>query len=151
MMAEALTAIPEALYSQMQNEKFVLLHTIDAETSVPTSSAISWIYAENPKQLRFALDQRSRLIRNIKEHPHVTFTIFGAGTVNAVTGKAKLVTDALEEVPFKLTCFDVHIEHVREAMFYGGRITTEPEYEKTYDQRAAEKLDNQVFAAMKKA
>ncbi|MNR64744.1 hypothetical protein D3C85_1874900 [compost metagenome] len=66
-------------------------------------------------------------------------------------GKAKLVTDALEDVPFKLVCFDIEIEVIRDAMFYGARLSSQPQYEKTYDQRAAEKLDGQVFAAMKKA
>jgi hypothetical protein len=36
-------------------------------------------------------------------------------------------------------------------MFYGARLSATPEYEKTYDKRAADKLDGQVFAAMKKA
>jgi len=57
----------------------------------------------------------------------------------------------LDGVPFKLSCFDIHVEQVRDAMFYGSRLSVAPEYEKTYDKRAAEKLDNQVFAAMKKA
>ncbi len=150
-MAETVTALSESLLSELQKEKFVMLSTIDAETGAPTISAISWIYAVSPEKLRFALDQRSRLIANIKQNPLVTIAFFAAGTVHAVYGKASIVTDALEEVPFKLTCVDVAIDAVRDAMFYGARISVEPEYVKTYDKRAAEKLDNQVFSAMKKA
>jgi hypothetical protein len=36
-------------------------------------------------------------------------------------------------------------------MFYGARLSVVPDYEKTYDKRAADKLDGQVFAAMRKA
>ncbi|GIQ67985.1 hypothetical protein DUZ99_05230 [Xylanibacillus composti] len=150
-MTDVATTLNEALFAQLQLEKLTLLHTIDAESGAPTSSAISWIYAKSPETVRFALDQRSRLIENMKKNPAVSLTIFAANTVNIVQGKASVVTDALDEVPFKLTCFDVSIEAVRDGMFYGARISTEPEYEKTYDKRAAEKLDQQVFAAMKKA
>lgn len=150
-MSEMLNALPDALFSQMQDEKFVLLHTVDAETGSPTSSAISWVYAVDPKRLRVALDSRSRLLTNLKQNEKASVTIFGAGTVHAVYGKAMLVTDALEDVPFQLACFDIAIDDVRDAMFYGAKLKVEPEYEKTYDKRAAEKLDNQVFSAMKKA
>lgn len=150
-MAETMTTLPEALYSQMKGEKFVLLHTIDAESHIPTSSAISWIRAFSPTQLRLAVDKRSRLIANMTTHEGVTLTVFAAGTVYAISGKAKLKAETMDEVPIKLSCFEIQVEHVREAMFYGARITSEPEYEKTYDLRAAEKLDNQVFSAMQKA
>ncbi|BBH21247.1 hypothetical protein Back11_25920 [Paenibacillus baekrokdamisoli] len=63
----------------------------------------------------------------------------------------RFAIEALEDVPFKLVCFDIEIGEIRDAMFYGARLSTQPEYEKTYDKRAADKLDGQVFAAMKKA
>lgn len=150
-MSEKNNALSEALFSQLQDEKVVLLHTIDAETSSPTSSAISWFYAVTQEKLRFSIDARSRLIGNMKANDQVTITVFAAGTVSAIYGKAVEVADSLEGVPFKLACYDIEISDVRDAMFYGARISVEPEYEKTYDKRAAEKLDNQVFSAMKKA
>jgi hypothetical protein len=101
--------------------------------------------------LRFAIDQRSRIVANIKNNSLVNVTAFSEGTVHAIYGSAQIVVDALNEVPFKLTCVDITISAVRDAMFYGSRISVLPEYEKTYDKRAAEKLDGQVFDAMKKA
>ena len=150
-MAETLTALTDAQFAAMQGETFVLLHTIDAETGSPTTNAISWIFAPNPSVLRFAVDGRSRLVANLKNNPSVAVTLFAGGTVQAVYGTASIVTDALEGVPFRLVCFDIAISAVRDAMFYGARLTALPEYEKTYDKRAADKLDGQVFDAMKKA
>lgn len=150
-MAETATALTEQQLSLLQKEKLVLLATIDAESGGPSVSAISWVYAVDPATVRFAVDQRSRIVSNVRNHPQVTLTFFGEGTVHALYGRASIVTDALEGVPFKLTCVDVKLEAVRDAMFYGSRISVEPEYEKTYDKRAADKLDGQVFAAMKKA
>jgi hypothetical protein len=137
--------------SQLQKQPFVLLHTIDSETGSPTSSAISWIYPVNETTLRFAIDGRSRLAGNMTARPDVCVTVFAPGTVQTVYGRAKLVTDALEDVPFKLVCYDIAIGQIRDAMYYGARLSVLPECEKTYDKRAADKLDGQVFAAMKKA
>ena len=150
-MAETTTVLTEQQFSLLQKEKFVLLGTVDADSGAPHASAISWIYAAEPSRLRFAVDQRSSIISNIRTNPKVTATFFGGSGVNVVYGTAKLVTELLDEVPIKLSCIDIEIESVRNAMFYGSRITVEPEYEKTYDRRAADKLDGQVFDALNKA
>ena len=150
-MAETITALPESLFAILQKESFVLLSTIDHESGAPSVNAISWIYAVSPEKIRFALDHRSRIVQNLKKHAQATLTVVGAGSVHSIYGTANFVTDALEDVPFKLACIDLGVEAVRDAMFYGARITVDPEYEKTYDKRAADRLDGQVFAAMKKA
>jgi hypothetical protein len=46
---------------------------------------------------------------------------------------------------------EISIKEVRDVMFYGSKIITEPQYDKTYDKVAAERLDKQVMEAMKKA
>ena len=56
----------------------------------------------------------------------------------------------MEEVPLKLAMVEITIEAVRDVMFYGSRISVEPQYEKTYDKKAAAKLDNQVMTALRK-
>lgn len=150
-MAETTTVLTDHLFSLLQKEKFVLLSTIDAGTGSPYTSAVSWIFAVKPDRLRFAVDQKSGILANVKANAGVTVTFFGGGSVHVISGKARLVAETLENVPIKLSCLDIDIESVRDAMFYGSRITVEPEYEKTYDQRAADKLDGQVFEAMNKA
>lgn len=150
-MAETMTTLTEALYMQLQKENFVLLHTVDTESKGPTSSAISWIYAVDSTRLRFALDGRSRLVSNLKAHSEVSVTLFGGGSVHVVYGHAHVISDHLEGVPFPLACVDIEVNAVRDAMFYGARLSVLPEYEKTYDKRAADRLDIQVFDAMRKA
>ncbi|MFD0682637.1 MULTISPECIES: pyridoxamine 5'-phosphate oxidase family protein [unclassified Paenibacillus] len=150
-MAETITLLPEPLFAALQKDSFALLSTIDFESGAPSMNAISWLYAKESGTIRFAVDQRSRIVSNIKQNPQLNLTFVGEGSVHAIYGNGRLVTDALEGVPFKLACFDIDISVVRDAMFYGARISSAPEYEKTYDKRAAEKLDTQVFEAMKKA
>lgn len=150
-MNEVLTALPEGLLRQLQKEKFVLLTTVDQDTGGPANNAISWVYAVDAATIRFAVDARSRIVGNLAKSPLASVTFFADGTVYTAYGKATLAAEALEDVPFKLACFDIVIDAVRDTMFYGSRITAEPEYEKKYDKRAADKLDNQVFEAMRKA
>ncbi|MCL6457645.1 MAG: pyridoxamine 5'-phosphate oxidase family protein [Gorillibacterium sp.] len=150
-MAETVTALSEQLFALLQKEKLVLLSTIDSVSGAPHTSTISWVYAETPERLRFAVDLRSSVVANIKANSKVTTTFFGGGTVNVIYGSARIVREPLDGVPFKLVCIDLDIESIRDAMFYGSRISVEPEFEKTYDKRAADKLDVQVFEALKKA
>lgn len=150
-MNKTLTALPDDLFAQLQKEKLVLLATVDAETGGPAMNAISWVYAVDPATIRFAIDARSRIVANLAAQPRVALTFFGSGSVHSCIGSVRVVAEALEDVPFKMVCYDLKIESVRNTMFYGARIIAEPEYEKTYDKRAAERLDNQVYAAMKKA
>lgn len=150
-MSEAVTQLTESLLQQFKSETFVLLATVDAESGGPTSSVISWIYAENASTLCIALDHRSRLVNNIIRNPAITVTVFGESTIYAINGRASVRQDPLQEVPFNMCCFDISIEAVRNALFYGAELASVPQYVKIYDQRAAEKLDQQVFAAMKKA
>jgi hypothetical protein len=150
-MTETPNYLSEELLPYLQKETLVLLSTIDFETGAPNVSAISWVYAMDTQTVRFAVDHRSRIVSNVREKAGVVLTFMGNGTVNTVSGEARLITEALEEVPLKLACVEVKIQAVRDAMFYGSRISVEPRYEKTYDKRAAEKLDNQVFSAIKKA
>lgn len=150
-MAETVTALPEQLFSMLQQETFVILNTVDAESGSPITNAISWIYAPDSKRLRFAVDGRSRIIANVKANPLVSVAVFASHTLYAISGSARIVAENLPEVPFKLACLDIDVREVRDAMYYGSRIAVLPETEKTYDKRAADKLDGQVFAAMKKA
>jgi hypothetical protein len=105
----------------------------------------------DPATIRCAIDQRSTFLTDMDNNPLITFTLIGACSVFAIYGTARVSAELLEGVPTKLACFDVDNYSVREAMFYGPRIVTEPEYEKSYDKRAAEKLDGQVFETIKKA
>jgi hypothetical protein len=150
-MAQPLTELTESLFENWQQQKFVLLGTIDADTGAPVQQAISWIFARSRQQLRLSVDSRSRIIEHLRSRSECVITVFADETVYAIQGQATIHDDGLSDVPLKLSCIDVQIIAVRDIMYYGSRIAAEPVCEKTYDQRAAEKLDLQVFEAMKKA
>jgi hypothetical protein len=140
-----------ALFEELQTEKFVTLATIDHETHGPNVSAISWIYAKDEHTLLFAIDQRSRIVENIKNNPHAVVNLIANESTYSISGIAGVREEKLAGVPLKLTLVKLAINEVRDVMFYGSKISTEPAYEKTYDKAAADRLDRQVIEAMKKA
>jgi hypothetical protein len=121
-MSEAVAQLNESLLSMLQCETFVLLNTVDAESGGPTSTAISWIYAVSPSTLRICGGSPFQIGEQHEGQPLVTITVFGESTVHAINGRAAVKQDLLEEVPFKICCFDVEIEAVRNALFYGAQL-----------------------------
>jgi len=139
------------LFDELQKERFVTLATIDHETGGPNVSAISWILAKDEGTLYFAIDNKSRIIQNINQNHQVVINLIANESTYSIQGKAVLKEERLQEVPLKLALIEVKISEVRDVMFYGSKIITEPQYDKTYDKNAAAKLDRQVMEAMRKA
>lgn len=142
-------SLSEELFALLQKERFLTLGSIDHESGAPSLSSLSWVYAPNHQKIRFAVDNRSRILANIAKEPQVVLHLIAAGSSYAINGTAKVIVDRLPEVPLKLAAIEITIATVRDVMFYGSRISVEPQYEKTYDKNAAEKLDNQVMTALR--
>lgn len=144
------TALTNDLLSTLQEEHYVTIATVDAETGAPCVNAISWIYAKDNKTVKFAIDRKSKIIKNIQEEPLVTMTVIAEGSTYSLMCRAKVAEETIENVPLKLSLIDLNVQEVRDVMFYGARLTAEPKFEKTYDEEAAMKLDQQVMNALMK-
>ncbi|GGC80256.1 hypothetical protein GCM10007216_08480 [Thalassobacillus devorans] len=136
-------------YELLQQETFMLLSTYHEETRSPMVNAISWVYAKDRRTLVFAVDNRSVIVRNIKSAPKVVLTLIDADSTYSIKGEGKVLTERMEEIPLKLAKIEVDIEEVRDVMFYGAKISKGPDYDKTYDEKAAAKLDRQVMTSLK--
>jgi uncharacterized protein YlzI (FlbEa/FlbD family) len=150
MADQVVSALTDTLLAKLQQEQYVVLATVDVESKAPSVHAVSWVYAPNPNQIRFAVGQRSRIVENIEANPNVCITLIGAGSTYAIEGKARVVEKPMADVQIKLAKVVVDVAAVRDVMFYGAKIDQEPTYVKTYDEEAAAKLDNQVMSALKK-
>jgi len=144
--------IPQQLSPELvqffEGEKLVLLTTIESETKTPNVTAISWVKAMDENHIRFSVTNNSRLYSNIKEDPNVVLTVIANETVYSIQGKASILEDTMEGVAIKLAKIEVEVTAVFESMFWGAKITQEPEYEKTYNPKKAKELDIQVYAAL---
>ncbi|MCM3572923.1 MULTISPECIES: pyridoxamine 5'-phosphate oxidase family protein [Mesobacillus] len=139
------------LFDELQKERFVTLATVDHETSGPNVSAISWVLAKDEETVYFAVDNRSRIIENIKSNDKAVINLIANESTYSISGTASVKQEKLEGVPLKLALVEIKITEVRDVMFYGSKIVAEPQYDKTYDKDAAARLDNQVMDAMRKA
>ncbi|MEW8971820.1 pyridoxamine 5'-phosphate oxidase family protein [Mesobacillus jeotgali] len=139
------------LFDELQKERFVTLATVDHETGGPNVSAISWVLAKDEDTVYFAVDNRSRIIENIKSNDKAVINLIANESTYSISGTASVKQEKLEGVPLKLALVEIKISEVRDVMFYGSKIVAEPQYDKTYDKDAAARLDNQVMDAMRKA
>lgn len=141
----------QPIFELLQSERFVTLATIDFETGGPNVSALSWVFASNDDTILFAVDNRSRIIENIQHNNRVVVNLIANESTYSISGQAIVKQEKMEDVPLKLALVQMNIAEVRDVMFYGSKIVVEPQYEKTYDKVAAERLDKQVMEAMRKA
>jgi uncharacterized pyridoxamine 5'-phosphate oxidase family protein len=139
------------LFDELQKERFVTIATVDFETGGPNVSALSWVIAKDESTIYFAVDNRSRIIQNIKHNHLSVINLIANESTYSIQGEASVIQEKLEEVPLKLALVQLKIHEVRDVMFYGSKIVTVPAYDKTYDKDAAARLDKQVMDAMRKA
>ncbi|MFC0473031.1 pyridoxamine 5'-phosphate oxidase family protein [Halalkalibacter kiskunsagensis] len=142
--------LTEEMLPLLQKERYVTIATVDFEKGIPNVNAISWVYAPTLQKIRFAIDNRSRILENIKANEGVVMSLIANGSTYSIAGLARIVLEKMEGVPLKLALIELEVNEVRDVMFYGAKMMTEPSYEKTYDAEAAAKLDRQVMEALKK-
>lgn len=139
------------LFDELQKERFVTIATVDFESGAPNVSAISWILAKDEETIYFAVDNRSRIIQNINQNTNTVINLIANESTYSISGTASIKQEKLNDVPLKLALVEIKISEVRDVMFYGSKITVEPQYDKTYDKDAAARLDKQVMDAMRNA
>jgi len=134
----------QELIDVLQGEKIVSLVTMDSDTNKPHLSVVSWLVAKpGGKQIKFALGHKGTSVNNIQANPEITLGVIGAGSYYAIKGNAT-ISDVIEKT-MKYRVVTVDITSVEDVIFYGGKITVEPEYIKTYNQDLAKKLDTEVY------
>jgi hypothetical protein len=151
MVNQVEPSLTQRLYDYLQQERFVLLSTVDFETEGPNVSALSWVLAKDKQTIVFAVDNRSRIIHNINKNNKIAINVIVEESSYSISGNASMQQERINGIPLPIALIQLNIKEVRDVMFYGSKITTQPEYDKTYDLEAAARLDRQVMDAMKKA
>ncbi|WP_377889706.1 pyridoxamine 5'-phosphate oxidase family protein [Alkalihalobacillus sp. R86527] len=145
---EKVTELTDDLMTFLDGEKLVMLSTIDHETGMPNVSAISWVKAFDSKNIRFSVTSNSRTVENLKGNDGVVLAIIGLETVYSIQGKVSILEEAMNGVSLKLAKINVEVEQVLESMFWGAKITADPQFEKTYNKDKAKALDEEVYQAL---
>ncbi|MFC4322834.1 PNPOx family protein [Litchfieldia salsa] len=136
--------LSQELVDLLQGEKIVSLVTMDAETNKPHLSIVSWLVAHpGGEVIKFALGHKGTSVSNIQQNPEITLGVTGAGSCFSIKGQAT-VSDIIEKT-MKYRVVTVQVESVEDIIFYGGKVTVEPDYVKTYNEDLAKKLDAEVY------
>ncbi|WP_078546461.1 pyridoxamine 5'-phosphate oxidase family protein [Litchfieldia alkalitelluris] len=136
--------LSQELVDLLQGEKIVSLVTMDADTNKPHLSIVSWLVAhEGGEVIKFALGHKGTSVSNIQANPEITLGVIGAGSCYSIKGTAS-VSEIIEKT-MKYRVVTVKVESYEDVIFYGGKITSEPEYVKTYNEDLAKKLDKEVY------
>jgi hypothetical protein len=147
-MTLTLDRLSTELASSLQGEKMVSLITVDAETKLPQLSVVSWVYAKpDGTQIKIALGHKASSIDNIRSNPNIILGVIGAGSCFEIRGTGS-VSNIIERT-MKFCVVTIEIEAVENVMFYGGKVSVEPEYEKTYSPELAKKLDSEVYELLR--
>lgn len=148
MLSKTQEQLSQELIDSLQGERIVTLVTTDSETGKPHMSVVSWLLAHaDGKTIKFALGHKASSATNMQKNSEISLGVIGAGSYYEVNGKAE-VSDIIDRT-MKLRVVTVTVESVEDIIFYGGKITVEPEYTKTYDPELAKKLDAEVYELLK--
>ena len=136
------------LIKLLQGEKIISLITNDVKTGQSDLAMISWVVANSKgDRINFAIGHNASSARNIQNDSSVILGVIGVGSWFGINGNVK-VSEIIEGT-IKIRIVSVEIESVEDVMFYGGKVTKVPEYEKTYNKELAEKLDNEVYGVLR--
>ncbi|WP_168188829.1 hypothetical protein [Thermoflavimicrobium daqui] len=143
-MGKPIEELSPDMISLIQGNTIVLLNIVHKENERVYTTALSWVYAMNGKTIRFAIDAKSEFVKILENDPDLVLNFIGHESVYSVIGKATIKTRQTKGTTLKLAVLEVDVEEVRDIMFYGGKIVTEPLFIKTYNAELAVKLDREV-------
>lgn len=143
--------LTQSLFEALQKERYVILTTVDPQSGIPNVNAISWTLAKDFRTLLFSVAGRSKIVDNIRSAKHAVITIMANESTYSISGEANVKAEKVEGISLDLVLIELKITEVRDVMFYGSKLTVEPQYEIAYDHEAAKALDIKVMDAMRKA
>ncbi len=142
------TELSPAMVEYLQGKAIVFLQVVDPSTQSIYSSALSWVYATSKSTIHFAIDSKSKLIEIFEQQPKVTLNFIGCESAYAISGRVKLKERKAGDVSIHLAILEIKVEEVRDIIFYGGKVVSDPAFIKTYNQKLIEKLDREVYQAI---
>ncbi|MFM1651385.1 hypothetical protein ACI7RC_04675 [Brevibacillus sp. B_LB10_24] len=143
-MGKPVEELSQDMVSLIQGSTIVLLNVIHKESERVYTTALSWVYAINERKIRFAIDAKSEFVSILENDPRLVLTFIGLESVYSIVGKAAIKNRQTEGTTLKLAILEVDVQEVRDIIFYGGKVVTEPSFIKTYNAELAKKLDKEV-------
>jgi hypothetical protein len=144
----SLPTLNQELIQFLQGERIVSLITLDNKLGRPIVTNVSWLIAqEGGKTITIAIGHNASSVKNIQMNPQVILNVIGPNVTYEIVGKAQV--SEIQQGTIKYRVITVQVESVEDNMFYGGKVTVVPEYTKNYNAELAQKIDSEIYGAMK--
>ncbi|SCW33492.1 hypothetical protein SAMN04487970_100393 [Paenibacillus tianmuensis] len=147
-MSKVIAELSPEMVQQLQGQNIVFLNIVNRETGDIYSTCLSWVYAVSPTAIRFAIDAKSDFVQILQQDPRLIMNFIVQETVFSVKGKAAVKVAKTEGLTLKMALIEVTVEEIRDIMFYGGKIVTQPAFVKTYKEDLIKKLDDEMRTAL---
>ncbi|WP_088835157.1 hypothetical protein [Paenibacillus tyrfis] len=147
-MSKVIAELSPEMVQQLQGQNIVFLNIVNRETGDIYSTCLSWVYAVSPTAIRFAIDAKSDFVQILQQDPRLVMNFIAQETVFSVKGKAAVKVAQTEGLTLKMALIEVTVEEIRDIIFYGGKIVTQPAFVKTYKEDLIKKLDNEMRTAL---
>ncbi len=117
--------LPDRAMNYLQVGHLVILSTVD-ERGWPDSAPISWITAVDRRTLRLAVSPQVSTYRNIVKNDRVALELIGGTMTLGISGRASVITERIEAVPFPMAMIEVVVEEVKDDSIIGRGAEGEP-------------------------
>ncbi|MFN3787596.1 MAG: pyridoxamine 5'-phosphate oxidase family protein [Sulfurihydrogenibium azorense] len=121
--------------------------TVDGDK--PYLAFVSWLIAKDQNTLRVALSKNSKSVENVKNNPNVAISVFGPEIAATIYGKAEIIKDSIEDIPFGVSVLEVKVENVVDNLFPGATVKGTIPFEHTGNVQKALELDEKVLKALR--
>ncbi|ACN99178.1 pyridoxamine 5'-phosphate oxidase-related FMN-binding [Sulfurihydrogenibium azorense Az-Fu1] len=121
--------------------------TVDGDK--PYLAFVSWLIAKDQNTLRVALSKNSKSVENVKNNPNVAISVFGPEIAATIYGKAEIIKNSIEDIPFGVSVLEVKVENVVDNLFPGATVKGTIPFEHTGNVQKALELDDKVLKALR--
>jgi hypothetical protein len=108
----------------LQVGRLVFMATVD-ERGMPNTSPISWITAIDSRTLRLAVSTEVQTYYNILKNPNVMISLLGGAMTLGIRGRAQVLCEQIEDVPFPMAMVEVEIDEVKDDSVIGRGLSGE--------------------------
>lgn len=141
------SALTESQMRILNAMSFCVIVTFDDVKRWPVSHAISWVQAPDAETVRFAIASRSYISTLLERERIGSLVFFEGGVTYSLTFSELRRFEPVASPKLQLHFFEASIDEVRNISFYGVHVEP-PTLEKTYDYEVAQRLDEEVRAAL---
>ena len=147
MSTPAPTEMPPRLVQYLLGGQTCVVATI-GENGAPQTTIMTWGVARDPQTLTFAVDTRSRSLKNLKADPRVAVEVLGDDLCYGLRGTAVVEKEQMSSAPFPCALVAVRVEDCRD---HGaaGVVFVGPRYSFAAGKEHRKGVEDAVFQELK--